>query len=304
VKRIDCVYLLTHKYYQRLTRICVASIRHWYPDTRIVLFKDEGGGPFDTSEIERIWNVEVLKTADKQFGWGFGHFDLLLMPQPERFLAIDVDIVFTGRLLDRLEAYDADLIIDEEDHPANPTGKFGDLYFKLDKLAGFDPAFRFPGYAFNAGQFVGTTGIFRKSDFDGLVEWSSPRRSIRTEIFNFGDQGIFNYLVMKLEAAGRLTVARVPFMRWEESELDEIELAKLGPESPYPTLIHWAGRRAPRMKDMLRADILFTFEDLYYSRVPFGAVRRAWRHQRDRVLNLVNRVAARLTGRSPMSYLT
>ena len=66
--KIDCIYLLTHKYYLRLTSICVASIRYWYPDIPIYLIKDEVDGSFSTREIERIWNVGVMETHDHAEG--------------------------------------------------------------------------------------------------------------------------------------------------------------------------------------------------------------------------------------------
>lgn len=301
--KIECIYLLAHKFYMRLTRICVASIRYWYPDIPIFLIKDEGGGPFCTGELEREWNVGVMETRDKAFGWGFAHLEPLLMERKQRFLVMDVDIAFVGRVLDELERYREDFIIDHEDHPDHPDEKFEALYFRLDQLKRWDPEFKFPNFAFNAGQFVGTSGLFRKEDFDGLIAWSSPRSTLKPEIFNYGDQGVLNFVLMKKLAAKEITVARVPFMKWGEEEMNEFDLARINPESPYPFLIHWAGLRKPRMKDMLRSDILFKFEDFYYSRIAFAAPRRQMRLLGDRLLNAVNKTRAKLQNRITMTYL-
>jgi hypothetical protein len=293
-----------HKFDLRLTRICVASIRYWYPDIEIILYKDESFGAFDTAEIERYWNVGVLQTTQKMIGWGFGHLDLLLLERDHRFLSIDVDIAFIGRVLDVLEKYDEDLIVDHEDHPADPAPAFSAVYFDLERLRLFDPAFVFPGFAFNAGQFVASTGKFKRSDFDGLIEWGSPRRPLRPEIFNMGDQGVFNYRTMSLLASGRLSLARVPFMWWGPERISQVDVSKVTVDSPYPVLIHWAGLRRPRLCDMPGAEILLKFEDFYYSRIPFGRILRPARIMFGRIANLFRRVRGRLTRSVARQYLT
>jgi hypothetical protein len=302
--KIDAVYLLAHRYYMRLTRICVASIRYWYPEVPIYLIKDEVAGPFSTEEIERYWNVGVMATTDRAFGWGFGHLEPLLDARRHRFLVMDVDIAFVGRVIDRLEQHDEDFVIDEEDHPDPPGPGFAGLYFNLERLKAWDPAFTFPRFAFNAGQFVGTAGVLTRADFDGLVRWSTPRATERPEIFNYGDQGLLNYVLMKKLAAGAISVARVPFMRWGEEEMREFELARIDTDSPYPFLIHWAGLRKPRMKDMCRADILYKFEDFYYSRIPLSTLRRPLRLGRDRLMNVINRIHGRLRQRTVPRHQT
>jgi hypothetical protein len=137
-----------------------------------------------------------------------------------------------------------------------------------------------------------------------LIEWSSPRTTLRPEIFNRGDQGVLNFVLMKKLAAGQITVARVPFMKWGEQEMNEFDLARIDADSPYPFLIHWAGLRKPRMKDMARSDILFKFEDYYYSRIPFAWPRRQFRLGLDRIVNVVNKVDGKLHNRIPSLRLT
>jgi len=302
--KIECIYLLAHKYYMRLACICVASIRYWYPDIPIYLIKDEGGGPFSTAELERTWNVAVMDTSERVFGWGFAHLEPLLLARKQRFMVMDVDIAFVGRVLDDLERYDEDFIVDHEDHPDQPDAKFEGLYFRLAALKRWDPDFSFPNFAFNAGQFVGTSGLLGKEDFDGLIQWSAPRKVLQPEIFNYGDQGVLNYVLMKKLAARDVTVARIPFMKWGEEEMNELDLARLDAQSPYPYLVHWAGLRKPRMRDMPRSDILFKFEDYYYSKLPFAAPRRTLRLHRDRLVNTLIKIRAKSLRRIAMTYLT
>lgn len=301
---VEAIYLLTHKYYLRLTRICVASIRYWYPDIPIYLIKDKVAGDFSTTEIERSWNVQVFPASAEKFGWGFAHLEPMLEKSGRRALIMDVDIVFVGRVLDALAPYAEDMIVQREDQPPNPSGRFDTLYFSLARLRKYDPQFQFPGFSFNAGQFVVTTGIFKREDFDGLINWNSPRSTVMPDIFNHGDQGVLNYVTMKKLGNGDLSVARIPFMIWNPDEMAEFDIAKIDENSPYPKLIHWAGLRRPRMMDMPRADILSKFEALYYSRIPNGTIRRQARVHIGRMMNLLNKVRARLKGAYPNLYLT
>jgi len=301
---VEAVYLLSHKYYMRQTRICVASIRYWYPEIPIYLIKDKIGGDFSTEEIERTWNVRVHPTEVDKFGWGFAHLEPLLKPGGERALVIDVDIVFTGPVLDLLSEYGEDMIVQREDQPPEPSEKFTGLYFSLDKIMEYDPDFRFPRFSFNAGQFVVTTGVFSREDFDGLINWDSPRSVTRPDIFTKGDQGVFNYVVMKKFSAGQLSVARIPFMVWNPDEMGRFDLARMSEDSPYRELIHWAGLRREHMSDMVRADILFHFESFYYSRIRGGQARKRAMLATQRVANIRNKIVARLRGTHPYLYLT
>lgn len=301
---VEAVYLLAHKYYMRQTQICVASIRYWYPEIPIYLIKDKIGGDFSTAEIERAWNVRVYPTETEKFGWGFAHLEPLLKPGGERALVIDVDIVFAGPVLDLLADFSEDMILQREDQPAQPSEKFTGLYFSLEKLREYDPDFHFPQFSFNAGQFVVTTGVFSREDFEDLINWESPRSVKRPDIFTKGDQGVFNYVVMKKFAAGTLSVARIPFMVWNPDEMQKFVVSRMDHGSPYRELIHWAGLRREHMSDMPRADILFHFESFYYSRIRAGNARKRAMLATQRLANIKNKIVARLKGEHPYLYLT
>ena len=57
-KEISIVVFCNAKDYF-LTKICVASIRHFYPDIEILLVKDELNGKFSTRILERNFKVKV-----------------------------------------------------------------------------------------------------------------------------------------------------------------------------------------------------------------------------------------------------
>ena len=50
--RIEGVAISCYRFDVDLTRLCVASIRFWYPHIPIWLLKDRQYGDFDTDEIE------------------------------------------------------------------------------------------------------------------------------------------------------------------------------------------------------------------------------------------------------------
>lgn len=262
-----------------LTRACVASVRFWYPDIPIWLLKDRQHGEFSTVEMERYWGVQVLPGRAKHLGWGFGKLELVTETPARRFLLLDSDTAFAGRVVDRLESFPEDLIVDKEEFPAEAVAV---QFFPVERLGELDPRFVFPGYGFNTGQFVATTGCLCRSDFDGLLDWES-RTVLRRDIFQKGEQGLFNYVVLRKAQRGELSLRREPFMVWpgEPSRVQHIQVADLTESCPHAQVIHWAGLAwGKTIDEMPRADILQHFEDLYYSRIPAGTALRQYRRSR------------------------
>lgn len=274
--KIDGVVISCYRFDLQLTRLCVASVRFWYPQVPIWLLKDLHYGNFNTKEIERYWNVQVYPSRQKTQGWGFGKLEVMSQSPSRRFLFLDSDIVFAGRVLDRLERFDEDFIVDKEDFDATAVEV---QFFSLDKLRQLDPTFEFPGYGFNGGQIVATTGRISQQDFDGLMDWQT-RTINRPDVFKKGDQGLTNYVVLRKVQQGQLTIRREPFMVWpgEAARAQHIRVEDLSPSGLQQQVLHWAGLgwgKPP--EEMPRSEILLHFEEMYYSRIPFGAWLRQWR---------------------------
>ena len=294
MSRIERVYIATHRGDLRLTRICVASVRRWYPDIPIFLLKDFAQGDFSTREIEDRWNVDLWPTKERSFGWGFIKLEPLFAPERTRYLVLDSDIVFVGRVIDALEKFDQDFVVQQEvqEPDAIPL-----LYFDASGIRkSFNASFEGPAFTFNTGQYVATSGVLQRADFDRLVRWSEPRRVLKPEFFNPSDQGVLNYVVLEKASAGAISVARTPFMKWGATEMSEFEVRSLSEDSPYPYLIHWAGLKKRRIGRMLRSDILREFERAYYARIPNGAVTKVvrtalaeWEFWYRRAMRLVKR---------------
>jgi hypothetical protein len=260
---IQRIYIAGHKLDLRFTRCCVASIRRWYPQIPIVLIKDESMGAYSTEELERHWHVDLFETPRKLLGFGFGKLEPLFLPTKERCLILDSDITFLGRVLAVLEKFADDFIVADTPNPPEEISKY---YFDLPKLRSMDPDFIFPNYTFNSGQMVATTGILRREDFEPFLRFDEPPVHIYPDIFDFGEQGVLNYVLMKKFQLNQITLRRVSFMWWA-GWLDEnrVKTKQLKRYSPYPVLVHWAGYKRDIPFDAIRnGHILRHFESLYY----------------------------------------
>jgi lipopolysaccharide biosynthesis glycosyltransferase len=256
--------------------------------------KDAVNGRFDTAEIEQAFDVQLWPTGERRFGWGFIKLEPLFDESETRYLMLDSDIVFLGPVIDALETFDTDFVVQEETQPAQDVPN---LYFDPAKIrSAFNASMQAPAFTFNSGQYVARSGLIRREDFANLVVWSEPRRVRYTDMFNPGDQGVLNYVVLQRVAEGSITVARTPFMKWGREEMAEFDLSQLNDTSPYPFVIHWAGLKKLRLRHMLRADILRHFERAYYARIPNGSARHWLRLTSDEVERWSKRAMRVATG--------
>jgi hypothetical protein len=275
--KIDHVYICSTEHDLRYTQCCVASIRRWYPDIPITLVKDDANGPYDTSELEQAWDVAVFVKEQGQVpGLGWGKLEPMFLPGRRRCLILDSDIVFLGRLLERLQTIEADFVVESVGGWASLVDQH---YFDLDALHELDPEFEFPGYTFNTGQLVATTGILTRSDFEPFVDLGTIPERIRRDVFPGREQGILNYLLTKKAQQGELTLERVHFMLWGWTRFPSlgtqaIHTRALTSRSPYPYLVHWHGRKREQFFLMRNRRLLHHFEACYYSRVPNGRRKR------------------------------
>src|SRR5262245_14757095 len=110
-RKIDRVYVLCCAADLWLAKLCVASIRYWYPQHPITLLKDLTCGAFETGDLEHHWNVDRLVLPNSQCGAGFAKIELLLRPAKERFLILDADTIICGKVLELLESSSGDFIV-------------------------------------------------------------------------------------------------------------------------------------------------------------------------------------------------
>lgn len=98
---VTAVYINTYRYDYRLTCICVASVRYWYPLIEIILIKDLGQGDFNNTLLQKHWNVKIFDTKRKSFGWGYGKLEPLFGEDIQSFLVLDSDSVLTGPVINQ-----------------------------------------------------------------------------------------------------------------------------------------------------------------------------------------------------------
>jgi hypothetical protein len=262
-----------------LTRICVASIRYWYPDIPIFLLKDLFHGEFSTAEIEDTWNVRLFPTSRDQHGWGFGKFEAIFAPQGDRLLVLDADTAILGRVIDLIESHDADLVVSGDFVPDPSSSYMRTIYYDLDHVRTLDPEFNYPGFCFNSGHFAIRTGKLRRADFAGLVEWSTPPRLTHADKFIGGDQGILNFVAARKVRQSQLTLVPMDFARGgEDAGLAQLPLHYITRREGYPYIVHWSGLKPLSVALMPRSDLLRFYEAFYYSRLPRGGWTRTRRN--------------------------
>lgn len=272
MSRLDCIYVAASARDGRFTRICVASIRRFYPDVAIKLLL---GGPLEAGlqdELTRTWNVGVAELPVGDWGWGFVKLEPLFGPPGERFLVLDSDTAFAGEALAPWAGSTADFLVDQEPQSEDETRR---LYYDWQKVAAVDPDAAPPDFVFNSGQWFGTRGLLHRSDFAPFVDWSSmPPRLRQADLFMPGDQGVLNYVINRKARDGTIRVERRKIMRWPGHGMDGISADTIAKGEAPPLIVHWAGMKKARLGSMTGADALNYFERLYYSRLSHSAARR------------------------------
>jgi hypothetical protein len=286
--RIDKVVIACYVRDFPLARSCVASIRYWYPDIEIYLLKDERKGKFSTREIEKHFNVKILKTPGKYYGWGTAKYEALFT-ELDRFLLLDADTVFLGQVLDELSQFDNDFIVTgiatgiEAGVDKEPEWLVARDYIDVDKMMKIDPEYKYPGYGINTGQLVITTGKITAQHLDEFLVFPQGKlKPVYDDILKYTDQGLINYILAKLSQEGSATVRYHGFWLWPDlPKAKELSLGSIKNRTSPPLILHWAGIKSIDRRNYSRYDILCFFEDLYYTGIPLGSIKKYVRHSID-----------------------
>lgn len=283
MKRIDRIIVVCCERDFWLTRICVASIRHWYPDMPVGLIKDVSLGDFDTRELESHWDVSVVAVPDPPRG-PFTKFEAFHLPGRERILLLDSDTVFLGRFLEILEEHEEDFVVNwggTEPLPVETRRKYAlDGYYHPEKLQAMVPDFEIPDYFFNTGHMVVTTSVLPRERVAGWLAGHPPKESVCCPgVLLKYDQGLLNVLLVQMRRRGECTLGLCDFVRWSihREMVWDIELERIRARRGYPGLLHWAELKTSHKTGFIRGDLLGFYEDLYYSRIPDGEWKRNFR---------------------------
>jgi hypothetical protein len=268
---VDCVYIAASIHDARYTRICVASVRFFYPTIPVRLLI---GGPLRRgleNELHSYYDVEAADLPRGDYGWGFVKLEPLFGPSGERFLVMDSDTVFTGPVLNLWKQSDAPFLVDDEQQSDADTRR---LYYDWEKVRSIDPMASPPRFVFNSGQWFGTAGVLTRDDFAPWLEWTMPRTLRHPKHFMPGDQGILNYVLNQKVVLHGLRVERRKIMRWPGHSMHGLDAERVSKRAAEPIVVHWAGMKKARHGRMVGADLLAHFEKEYYRRLSAGGVLR------------------------------
>lgn len=264
-----------------LAKISIGSVRYYYPDLQIYLLKDNAGGEFDTSDSEKYWGVETLDLPRKS--WGNPGSRLSLFNPPGnvlngRYLYIDSDVCFLGKVIERLSALPQQFIVSADHYiPDADDPRILERYYDYAALKKFDPEFEYTGYVFNGGQFVFTTNVMPQERLDEVFDMEGKPR-LKIAGIKMMDQGGLNYLLPKLNQEGVCSLGIEPFMVYASYENDGFKSIQY--ESIFSgdlqRVAHWAGEKKGRPQDFPNGRILVFFQTHYYSRIPMGGIKRAF----------------------------
>lgn len=269
---VQRIYIAASSLDARYTRICVASIRFFYPQIPIRLLV---GGRLQrglSAELQKYWDVRIAELpVTGHYGWGFVKLEPLFGRPGERFLVLDSDTVFTGPVLDTSNGCQAPFLVDDETTSEEDTKQ---LYYDWEKVRVVDEIASPPRFVFNTGQWFGTAGVLTRDDFAPWVEWTMPRRLRYPNTFMCGEQGVLNYMLNRKTALQSLVVERRKIMRWPAHSMEGLDVRAVTGGTAPVRVVHWAGIKAARQRDMVGADLLAFFEKIYYERLPAGHTRR------------------------------
>ena len=125
-----------------------------------------------------------------------------------------------------------------------------------------------------------------------------PRRLRYPQHFMPGDQGILNYVFNQKAMLKGLRVERRKIMHWPGHGMQGLSANALAQGISQPLIIHWAGIKKFRQRDMMGSDVLAFFEKKYYEKIPGGQALRFFNGFKDalgqRLYFLMNKVLSRL----------
>ncbi len=277
------------------TKICISSIRYYYPDVEILLVKDQLNGNYDTSSLRKAFNVKLLNFDKKYFGWGASKVHFILrkdMPR-KRYLILDSDIIFIGKVIEKIANEEADFVVAGES-PALPFSDHQkELFVDPVKIRKYYPEYEYPGFFFNTGQMIVSPGLvsedliapgFNPHSYPYFKDW---------EMFKTVDQSVLNAAIPVLLKRKQLTIANIPFMRWSVTYFENCATGDVNQYLDGETglLVHYCGDiRTYELARMKGQPVLQFFKNQYTKRLStksrFRDSMQDWLASKEWLLNI------------------
>src|SRR5262249_55283988 len=158
------------------------------------------------------------------------------------------------RVLGTIERMSASFVVSKRSADTSKP-EFRNAYFNLEKLRKIDPQFEFPGFAFNTGVWVGTSGLLRRELFDPHIVWGSPIALRRPDIFSCADQGLLNYVLLSAVRRGKITLETAEFMLWGQSkQMANVSWKSIEHREGVPFVAHYAGAKPASLREFIGCD--------------------------------------------------
>ncbi len=264
----------------------LASMRHYCPEVPICLIAD---GDVDVSDLEQQYELIVLRIDElpsedmrKMIGGSYRVKLAAMWEGPfEFYVWMDSDAIVWVDFTDQINT-DLDFqIFWPEISIAADTGEapewLAHFYFKLDALKKIDPNFEWRGHPyFSAGAYACRRNAIPYEQWKEVEQWgkANPR------LFQFGDQGILNYLV---HAKGQRNDIKVDWtdLQWSRNfgfkklfKDDPISGWEFPRDVKHPVVLHFCGRK-PSILDWKCYSRPFTIARLAHHRRNHSALG-AW----------------------------
>jgi hypothetical protein len=282
---IEHIYIVAQKSDFWLARICLGSVRYWYPEIEVTLLVDpsQGWDPSEAiEEVGTLWHAHSI-VAEPAWMRYWTKLRALWNRPGERFLLLDADTVLLGPVLETLSAFPEDFIVEWPYGSLMEGAKFEAearaAYLTVSRVKEKFPDYVPPGFFFNSGQIVGRGGILQPEDFEPCIDRRGSFPVNRyPELFRYNDQGMFNFVVAEMVRKGLGTVRPFNFMKWGYyGQLTKSYVKKVRRrEGAPPFILHWAGAKLPFKSCLPHNDLLHFYEAFYYGRMKGGA-RERWK---------------------------
>lgn len=213
-----CVFVATYRKDYRLAKICVESVRHFYPDVPIVIMQD---GDFDLSQLLALEGVErfddsLMPPAFRKMQGAFGKLKLLVNPYAERFLYLDADTVLVAPIVELLDYQQVDFYMVPSHYDLRTQVGQDNLrkyQFDMAKIQEYDPDFVADELTlFNTGAWFGRTHVLDSADIlrAHAYYWSQDEQE-RRRFSSIVEQGMLGYLIAKAQMLGQCRVETSDF---------------------------------------------------------------------------------------------
>ena len=259
-----------------LAKATCASIRHYMPDVPICVIVD---GDFSIKELQDSYGVIALRVRDfedprlRKLCAGSPRSKLAAIWESpfSNFVCFDSDVVVWGDISKCINLINNDFVM-LTNLVSSPKDKANieQFFYSPDRISELNADFQWLDRPFFcAGAFAAKRGVFSVDEYIALEEFSARTPGV----FNFAEQGIFNYLVQTYSDHGkiRLGIADLQYIVLDHSRQDAI--ARFGQSLTVPlasirnpTLIHFCGEKP-------------LLQNLKAYRAPFTAFR--WQHYRN-----------------------